>query len=282
MSSPAALDEVSMLHLRYFVAVVDAGTVRAAAECLRISQPSLSQQIGRLARRMGGRLFDRSAVGMTPTDLGVRLAELARRQLLELAALTPAAGPVDRVGIPRGTTPAVLQRLVDTLGNAISFHRVDSADALAALEAGDIDAAVVHMPPARVGAAWLAKLRVTEMEPIPLGALMSAQHPLAARTVLRWSDLAGQDLVWFAESRAPAYADWLLSSCRRQGWRPQLRRIDPAGSAVVEDALRRGGNLVALRPQPDPTPTGLRWAELKPTLLEPAVLMTRATRTESG
>ena len=70
MDEASAIDQISMLHLRYFLAVAEEGTVRAASERIGISQPSLSQQVAQLERRLGVRLFDRSSSGMRLSDAG--------------------------------------------------------------------------------------------------------------------------------------------------------------------------------------------------------------------
>ncbi|MFJ6263326.1 LysR family transcriptional regulator [Rhodococcus erythropolis] len=70
------------LHLMtYFLAVVDHGTITKAAQKLYISQPSLSQSILNLERRLGTDLFDRSGRRFTLTDDGRVLEEAARRIL---------------------------------------------------------------------------------------------------------------------------------------------------------------------------------------------------------
>ncbi|RZL22094.1 MAG: LysR family transcriptional regulator [Rhodococcus sp. (in: high G+C Gram-positive bacteria)] len=70
------------LHfVTYFVAVVDHGGITKAAQSLYISQPSLSQAIRTLERRLGATLFDRTGRRLVLTDAG-RTFDLAARRIL--------------------------------------------------------------------------------------------------------------------------------------------------------------------------------------------------------
>ena len=62
--------DVELRHLRYFVTVAEEGTMREAARVLRIAQPSLSQQISTLERRVGAPLFHGRPKGMELTEGG--------------------------------------------------------------------------------------------------------------------------------------------------------------------------------------------------------------------
>ncbi|MDL9945592.1 LysR family transcriptional regulator [Gordonia sp. ABSL11-1] len=73
------------LHLvTYFVAVVDHGGITKAAQSLYISQPSLSQAIRTLERRLGVTLFDRTGRRLELTDAGRKLDDAARRILADV------------------------------------------------------------------------------------------------------------------------------------------------------------------------------------------------------
>jgi LysR family nitrogen assimilation transcriptional regulator len=78
---------LNLRQLRYFVAIVDAGSLSRAALTLHIAQPALSQQIANLEREVGTELLSRSVRGVVPTDPGKALYRHAQT-LLKLAAET--------------------------------------------------------------------------------------------------------------------------------------------------------------------------------------------------
>ncbi|TWE10369.1 LysR family transcriptional regulator [Rudaeicoccus suwonensis] len=271
MGQTDAVDQISVLHLRYFLAVVEEGSVRAAADRLRIAQPSLSQQIGRLERRLGMRLFHRHPAGMTPTHDGEQIAAVARTFMAGLCSDKAGQRPVSRVSVPRGTEGRVLGLLLDRFGDGVQFVRIDSARAARALARGDVEAALVRHPLPRLA----ADCEVLEVYDAPLGVVASAEHPLATRQELDWVHLRDQRLLWFDEQRAPEFAQWLLGVCRERGWDPLLYVMDPAGSGLVDDALARSSDLVALRPRPDSTGPAITWIPLTEPPIERYLLIGR-------
>jgi LysR family transcriptional regulator, transcriptional activator of nhaA len=60
-------------HLRYFWTVARLGSVRAAAERLHVSQPTVSAQVRALEESLGERLFRRAGRGLALTEAGVRV-----------------------------------------------------------------------------------------------------------------------------------------------------------------------------------------------------------------
>lgn len=61
---------MELKQLRYFIGVVDAGSLLKASSRLHIAQPALGQQITALEVELGVQLFDRSTRGMTITKEG--------------------------------------------------------------------------------------------------------------------------------------------------------------------------------------------------------------------
>jgi LysR family transcriptional regulator, benzoate and cis,cis-muconate-responsive activator of ben and cat genes len=69
---------VELRHLRYFVAVADAGTFTEAAERMFVAQPTLSQQLRRLEDIVGTQLLHRRREGVRLTMAGAVLLETSR------------------------------------------------------------------------------------------------------------------------------------------------------------------------------------------------------------
>ncbi|MBM3623572.1 MAG: LysR family transcriptional regulator [Alphaproteobacteria bacterium] len=73
-------------ELAVLAAVLDAGTMAAAARRLRRSPPMVSRMLAALEARVGARLIERTTRRLSPTAAGRALAEQARRVLAEYEA----------------------------------------------------------------------------------------------------------------------------------------------------------------------------------------------------
>ena len=83
---------MELRHLRYFVAVADAGSLTVAAEQkLHTSQPSLSRQIRDLEEEVGVQLLNRGVQGIELTAAGKAFLDHARMALLQAEAAKEAA-----------------------------------------------------------------------------------------------------------------------------------------------------------------------------------------------
>ncbi len=65
-------------HLRNVVAIVERGSLRAAAKHLGLAQPAMSRSIRELEQELGVVLFERTKFGMTPTPAGEIFLRRAR------------------------------------------------------------------------------------------------------------------------------------------------------------------------------------------------------------
>ncbi|NMM89098.1 LysR family transcriptional regulator [Rhodococcus sp. SRB_17] len=82
---------------QYLVAVVEQGSVTAAADVLHISQPSLSQAIRSLERTLATTLLERTTRGVTPTPSGLAVVAAARKLLADVTRAEDAVAAVTKL-----------------------------------------------------------------------------------------------------------------------------------------------------------------------------------------
>ncbi len=106
---------VNVKQLRYFLGVVEAGSLSKAADPLHVAQPALGIQIRNLEQELGVELLQRHARGVVPTRAGEVLARRAESLLREFDRIRQemmdfGVTPSGRVTI--GVTSTVGQRVV--------------------------------------------------------------------------------------------------------------------------------------------------------------------------
>src|SRR4026208_838524 len=69
--------------LRLFLGVLEEGSLRRAADRLRISQSAITRQMQSLELDLGGRVLERTSAGVRPTNGGHALAEGAKTLLAD-------------------------------------------------------------------------------------------------------------------------------------------------------------------------------------------------------
>src|SRR5215470_11575962 len=94
---------MELRHLRYFIGVVDAGSMALASRRLHVSQPTLSRQIHDLEQEFGVRLFDRVGRNLKLTVEGRELVARSRHVMAEAEALKT------RGSVLGGSTAGVLR-----------------------------------------------------------------------------------------------------------------------------------------------------------------------------
>ena len=106
---------MNLRRLRYFVKIVDIGSLTQAADILHIAQPALSQQLATLEGEVRQQLLLRTKRGVTPTEAGkilYRHAQIILRQVEQAQSDVNAAGlslsGAVSVGLAPGTAAAGL------------------------------------------------------------------------------------------------------------------------------------------------------------------------------
>lgn len=178
---------MDIASLQVFLAVADTGSFSRAAERVFLTQPAISKRIAALEADLGTRLFDRIGRGIHLTEAGQALLVRARTVLRDLddvrRSITNLSGAVagelsmatsHHIGLHR--LPPALKRFHATYpGVRLDLHFMDSERACSAVTHGELELAVVTLPP-QVS----PPLRVEKIWDDPLDIVVNPQHPLAA------------------------------------------------------------------------------------------------------
>jgi LysR family hca operon transcriptional activator len=193
---------MELRHLRYFVAVAEAGSLTVAAEqTLHTSQPSLSRQIRDLEGEVGAQLLRRRARGIELTPAGRAFLEHARSVLSQVEAAAEAARrvahpakPCFSLGFLTGHEltwmPEALRILRDELPNIDVMISSQYSPLLAdSLAKGRIDAAFLRRE------RGVPELAFRPLVREPLVAILPSNHHLASLKAVSPRDLVGETFV---------------------------------------------------------------------------------------
>lgn len=97
-------------ELTVFTAILDTGSLSAAARRLHRSAPAITRSLATLEARLGTRLIERTTRRLTPTDTGRRFAADARQALAAYAAAMHQADDAPPHGVLRITAPLIFGR----------------------------------------------------------------------------------------------------------------------------------------------------------------------------
>jgi LysR family hca operon transcriptional activator len=243
---------LQLRHLRYFVAVAEAGSLTVAAERrLHTAQPSLSRQIRDLEYEVGVPLLVRSARGIELTDSGRAFLDHARLALVQVEAAIEAARraahpakPTFALGFLTGQEvdwlPEVMRILRDELPNIeVSISSQYSPDLAQALLRGKLDLAFMRSE------AQMPDLDYTVIVKEPLVVAMPSDHRLVPKNTVAIQDIAGEIFIGMSNT-APTLQVVIDDYLKRSGMdlRP-AHRVDNLAMAMSLIASTRG---VALLP----------------------------------
>jgi LysR family transcriptional regulator, hca operon transcriptional activator len=189
---------MELRHLRYFVAVVEEGSLTtAAARRLHTSQPSLSRQIRDLEYQVGAELLSRSVHGVQLTAAGKAFLDHARLALAQVDAAVEAARRAAQparktfaIGFQTGHEmnwlPKAMHVLRDELKNIqVTISSDYSPDLAEALLRGRLDVAFLRVEPT-----YDLGYEVVDREPLIV--LMPSDHHLTSRDAIDPRDFIGE------------------------------------------------------------------------------------------
>ena len=266
MPKPAPVD---LNLIRSFVAIYETRSLTAAAARLYVTQPAVSQALGRLRRDLNDPLFERVGRAMEPTPLAVSLFPGLRDGIAGIDRAIDGVTGFDPAASTRRSRIALSE--LGEIGYFPAIHRtVRAAAPHLRLEAvpldvqqlpdwlarGSIDLAVTSSPVAGGFANTVLKSQAYAV-------LMSRDHPLAGRDLTTEEYIAADQVVVAGDSGLPR----LEAALRR------------AGAALRSDVvLNHFASLPALlAASPDliatvPDTIGSGWAQSWPLVVTPLPL----------
>ena len=187
----------TLRQLELFLAVYDLGSIKAAAESLHLTQPTVSMQLKKLADAVGMPLYERVGRGREFTDAGRALVATAREVLdsferldMELADLRGLKAGTLRVAVVTTSKyfiPHLLGSFCEQHSRVDLQFRVGNREQIIRrLQDGLDDLYVFSHPPED------EDIVVTDFLPNPLVAIAPLGHPLARRKRLSLQDLAAE------------------------------------------------------------------------------------------
>lgn len=236
---------IELRHLRYLLAVAEEGHVTRAAARLGIQQPPLSQQIKALEKMVGTPLFHRHPRGVEPTAAGRVLIEKARVILRDVdlaldAARRSARGEEGRLALGFTSSSAfhpIVAAMVRSLreaapGLSLSLEEASTLELIAALRAGQLDAAFVRATVERPEG-----LVITFVLDEPMLVALPDHHPLAAPAVRRRAialeALKDETFILYRRRAGPGLYDSIIAACQAAGFSPDVGQEAPRLAATL-------------------------------------------------
>ena len=187
---------------RYFLAVAEEGSVRAAARALNVAASAISRQILQLEQALGTPLFDRSGRGLSLTPAGDVLLKGLRQAaqshegtLDQLSALKGLKRGLLRLATVESVSVSILPDML--LDFARHYPGIEVSVTVAGSEAV---AALVRDHQADLGFTFnpssMEGLEALASRDLHVGAVLAPGHPLAAAPKLSLADCAAYPLAW--------------------------------------------------------------------------------------
>ncbi|MEM7047349.1 MAG: LysR family transcriptional regulator [Pseudomonadota bacterium] len=195
------------VFLRYLDETARQGSIRKAANLLNVSSTSINRNIIQAERKLGVKVFDRTAQGVELTPAGHIILEHCRKTLYDFESVKAAVDDIRdlREGHLKiltldsatfGILPAVLESFHDIYpGVSLSIQTAIPDEILSAVLSGAVDIGVTFTNDVQ------SNVRVFSEKAAPFGVLVPPNHPLAERGMLSVEDLTPYPLVSTIDAR---------------------------------------------------------------------------------
>ncbi|MFB7868144.1 LysR substrate-binding domain-containing protein [Streptomyces sp. NPDC056069] len=216
-------------QLKYFVIVAEELHFGRAAQRLHIGQSTVSQQIARLEKDLGVRLFERSSRSVRLSVEGLRVLPLARDVLGAVDALgsqvremRDTRNPVLSLGSGSGLgrrLDVLLDVLQDfTPGLTVRFENFSRSERVERVRSGKLDGAFLR------GAEEMSGLERIPLWTEELVVALPSGHAVAGSPTIGLSDLRDLPLRIVPRAQNPSLYDMVVRACQENGFQPVLGR----------------------------------------------------------
>ena len=242
-------------QIRSFLVVAEEGSLRRAADRLRMSQPALSRQMQALEHELGGSLLDRTSTGVGLTRGGYALAERMGAALKgfdlvvsDVRRLMRGEGSQLRVGYLGSVAREYLEeprRHVKRLHPDIALKLLDLSpgDQIAALRAGKIDLGITDDS----GEVLAREFYVRRLAETGSYIGLPESHPLAGLPQVHLAKFKDETFVTGNDEHMPGVHARMVNYCRKFG-RFRAKFAPPVGTLAeaLESVINE--NSVAIMP----------------------------------
>lgn len=193
--------------LEVFIALIEEGSATAAARRLGLSQPAVSQQIGRLEKELSLSLFVRENGRMRPTETALSLFEEATHAFDGLDRVINLARDIRRlergllrIAAPHSLAATILPRALKTLTQEHPHLRIQvhlgRYEKIAGLVAArEVDLGIIKAPVLTPG------VETVDLLSCGLMAVTACTNPLARKARVTPADLTHEPLVMIGRGR---------------------------------------------------------------------------------
>jgi DNA-binding transcriptional LysR family regulator len=238
-------------HVAIFRALMNAGSVTAAASALHTSQPTVSRELARLEQLLALQLFERVRGRLRPTAQAIALHDEVERSYVGLERIAAVAsrlrdfaeGQLSVACLPalsHGLLPGACARFIARHpGVGLAITQQESPHLEEWLSAQRCDLGLTETEAAPAGTTRTLLIEMDEVAVLPEG------HPLAARRRLKPADFEGQAFV----SLAPGdpYRQLIDGLFEQHGVR-RRQSIETHSAVSVCAMVRRGLGLGIVNP----------------------------------
>src|ERR1700731_4394825 len=248
---------IMLEKLRLFLVVLEEGSLRRAADRLRISQSAITRQMQSLELDLGGRVLERTSAGVRPTNGGHALAERAKRLLADYDSTMAEVRRLNRGDSERLRIGYIASAVQEYLGPALAVLRRDHpsvkvemldqtpGEMIIALRQGKIDLALTLHGVDLLSRDFYARKLATVRSLVAL----PVNHRFATERQVSLSQLKGETFVRGSDDVIPGYTQRIIQLCRKYGgFRPRLGTIDRKDGLLENFNLAANEEAISIQP----------------------------------